>query len=263
MIFAPASITCIFSPSIGDTPQNSGSMGVGFTIDLGSKAIESDTTKINGVEKSFPTLNYVVEKSKLHGVEIEVDLPFGCGFGMSGAVALSAASLALPYIRAADLAHEAEVVNLTGLGDVVTQTFGGVVVRKNAACPSRAEVEKLCWNEELDFLILGELSTKDIIANDIVRKKIGEAGKRWMKEFMRKPTLENLFRCSNAFATETGLIEHVADIIEAVESSGGMAAMVMLGRSVFAFNAFEALKEFGEPFRARIDPCGVRRVYDG
>ncbi len=263
MIFAPASVTCIFSPSIGEKPSQSGSIGVGFTIDLGSRAARSRTVKINGVEGSFPTLNYVLERSGLEGAEIEVDLPFGCGFGMSGAVALSVANLALPCIHAADLAHEAEVVNLTGLGDVVTQTFGGVVIRKNASCPSDAIVERLCWNEKLDFLILGELSTKDIISDDLSRKRIRDAGKKWTKEFISKPTLENLFHCSNSFATETGLIEYVEDIIEAVKSSGGIAAMVMLGRSVFGLNAFEALKEFGEPFRARMDPCGVRRVCDG
>lgn len=261
MIFAPASITCIFSPHISDKPKSSGSIGVGFTINLGVAARESVRTTINKEEWSFSTLDYVIEKVGLEGVEIKSDLPFGCGFGMSGAVALAVAMLGdLPYIKAADLAHEAEVVNLTGLGDIVTQTYGGVVVRKNAACPSLASVEKFCWSENLDFLILGEISTKDTISDDLKRKKISEAGKIWTKEFLKKPTIENLFVCSNKFAEETGLVEFVKDVVEAVESSGGRAGMVMLGRAVFAINGYEALKEFGEPFKAKIDSCGVRRI---
>lgn len=259
MIFAPASITCIFSPQISDNPKSSGSIGVGFTVNLGAKLRKDFKTTVNGEERSFSTLDYVIKKTGLEGVEVKADLPFGCGFGMSGAVALGTAMLGLPYIEAADLAHEAEVVNLTGLGDVVTQTFGGVVVRKNAACPSLALIERFCWNSNLDFLVLGEISTKDVISDDLKRKSIGEAGKRWTREFLKKPTIENLFLCSNNFAAETGLLEFVEDVVEAVESAGGMAGMVMLGKAVYALNGYNALLEFGEPFRARIDSCGARR----
>lgn len=259
MIFVPASITCIFSPQISNNPKSSGSIGVGFTINLGAKVREDFKTTVNGKELSFPTLDYVIKKTKLEGVEVKTDVPLGCGFGMSGAVALGTAMLRLPYIQAADLAHEAEVVNLTGLGDVATQTFGGLVVRKNAACPSLVSIERFCWNNNFDFLILGEISTKDVLSDDIKRKSIGEAGKRWTKEFLKKPTIENLFLCSNNFAAETGLLEFVGDVVEAVESAGGMAGMVMLGKSVYALNGYDALLEFGEPFRARIDSCGARR----
>ena len=147
MIFAPASITCIFSPHVESDPRRSGSVGVGFTISKGLTAEESSRTTINGEEWSFPTLDYVVERVGLKGVKIESELPFGCGFGMSGAAALAAANLGdMYYIDAADLAHIAEVRNFTGLGDVVTQTFGGLVVRKNAACPSMAKLERFFWD---------------------------------------------------------------------------------------------------------------------
>ncbi|AIG98649.1 pantoate kinase [Archaeoglobus fulgidus] len=261
MIFAPASITCIFSPHVDSNPKNSGSIGVGFTIERGLQASLSTKTTINGEEWSFPTLDDVLEKVGLEGVAIKASLPFGCGFGMSGAAALATAVLGnLGYIEAADIAHVAEVENFTGLGDVVTQTFGGVVVRKSAACPSRAELERFFWNAEFDFVVMGEISTKGVIGDELKRRRIGEAGKRWTKEFLKKPTLENLFHCSNGFARETGLLELVGDAVEAVESAGGKAAMVMLGKTVFAVNGFEALKEFGEPFKARLDCCGVRRL---
>ncbi|WP_202320044.1 pantoate kinase [Archaeoglobus neptunius] len=261
MIFVPASITCIFSPQVSDSPRNSGSIGVGFTVNLGVKAYKSEKTRINGEDWSFPTIDYVVERAGLEGADITADLPFGCGFGMSGAAALATAVLSgIPYIQAADLAHEAEVLNLTGLGDVVTQTFGGIVVRKNAACPSLASIERFCFDAILDFVVMGEISTRDIISDDIHRKKIGESGKKWVKEFLKRPTLENLFSCSRNFASETGLLDCVSDAVEAVESSGGMAGMVMLGKTVFAVNGFEALKEFGEPFKAKLDGCGVRRI---
>jgi pantoate kinase len=134
------------------------------------------------------------------------------------------------------------------------------VVRKNASCPSKSVIERYSWDLELDFVVMGEVSTKGILTDMEQRRRITDSGKKWMKEFLRKPSVENLFTCSNGFAKETGLIELVGDAIEAVESNNGMAAMVMLGKTVFAVNGFETLKEFGEPFKARIDCCGVRKI---
>ncbi len=263
MIFVPASITCIFSPNIEKDAKKCGSIGVGFTINAGVKASIGSGITINGKSIEFPTVKYVVDMLTLPGINIHAELPFGCGFGMSGASALAAAYFGdKPFIELADLAHEAEVVNLTGLGDVVTQTFGGVIVRKNAACPSMSSIEKISWNVEFDFVVMGELSTKDVLADDLKRKSISKAGIKWTKEFLKKPTIKNLFRCSNEFGKETGLIEFVGDVIEAVESAGGYAAMVMLGKTVFALNGFEALSEFGDPIRAKIDCCGVRKIED-
>ncbi|MET1124420.1 MAG: pantoate kinase [Archaeoglobaceae archaeon] len=259
MIFVPSSITCIFSPQIGEKAADSGSVGVGFTIDIGVLAERADGVWVNGKQVSFPTVEHVVERLGLSGVKIDAQLPFGCGFGMSGASALAAAALAeISLIEAADLAHEAEVANLTGLGDVATQTFGGVVVRKNAACPSRLIFERFHFAAELDFLILGELPTREFLRERA--RDVREEGRRWTKEFLKLPTLENLFRCSLNFAKATGLLEEVADVVEAVQSGGGAASMIMLGKAVFAYKGFEALKEFGEPFKARIDCCGVRWV---
>jgi len=264
MIFAPASITCIFSPEISSSARMSGSIGVGFTIDLGVFVeIDSEVSGVvvNDREVDFPTVDFVLQRLGLSGVRINSELPFGCGFGLSGASALATAlSVEKPFMELADLAHEAEVRNLTGLGDVVTQTFGGLVIRKNAACPSKSIVERYKWDVTLDLLVLDQISTKDFLADELRRNNLKKLGKKWTKEFLIKPTIENLFRCSNNFAKETGLLEYVEDIIEAVESEGGSASMVMLGKAVFASGGFKALEEFGDPFKASMDYCGVRKI---
>jgi pantoate kinase len=258
MIFCPAAISCIFSPQIHSDPLKSGSIGVGFTISRGVYAKPSLELRWNGKKISFPTVEYVLSEIKMEGVELYSELPLGCGFGLSGASALATAFLAeRPAVELYDLAHVAEVVNLTGLGTVATQAFGGLVIRKTASCPSRIVLERYSWNYELDFLSLGSISTSEVLSK---RKDIADVGKKWLKEFMKDISLKNLFKCSKGFAEDTGLIEPVRDLVEAVESAGGMASMAMLGKTVFAYKGFEALREFGEPFKAKIDCCGVRRV---
>ncbi len=270
--FAPASITCFFSTVIGDNPLLSGSLGVGITLNIGVRAKVSKKKGIwvNGEQWDFPTVRYVIERLNCDsGVEIIMDVPAGCGFGMSGASALSAAfelnrafNLGKSFLQLADIAHEAEVINKTGLGDVVCQSYGGVVVRKTAASPSKASIDRFLWDEELDLLILGSISTESILGDTRIRERINKIGRSCLSEFLKKPTLENLFDQSKRFSVETGLIDdELMDIVEAVESVGGKASMVMLGKAVFAYNGFDALKEFGKPFKAAIDLCGVR-FYD-
>ena len=264
--FCPASITAFFSTSISEKPDFSGSYGVGFTINRGVFVDVSQNEDIeivvNGEKFDFPTVRYLVNKLIGEGVRVNVkmDLPLSCGFGMSGATALATAlainkffGLERSFLDLADLSHESEVVNKTGLGDVVCQTYGGLIVRLNARCPSKAVIERYLISKELDFLVMGKISTQEVLKDELARKRINKVGKECLKEFLKNPSFENLFNIANKFSIETELMDgDIKDVIEAVESDNGKAAMIMLGKAVFAYNGFNALKEFGKPFKAKI-----------
>jgi len=269
MTFVSSSITAIFSTKLSEKPEKSGSLGVGFTINRGvkAKALKRDGVFLNGEKVEFPTVEYVLRKLGGEGVSIQTDLPLSCGFGLSGASALATAleinrakNLALNLFRLADIAHEAEVVNKTGLGDVLTQVYGGIVVRKKAGSPSISKVEKFLSNMKIDFLVLGEIPTKQVLQDDVMRERINKAGKQYLKEFLRNPSSEKIFEVSKKFAIETGLADEViVDVMEAVESIGGKAGMGMLGKTVFAKNGLKAFQEFkGTVFSARIVNCSIR-----
>ncbi len=272
MFFSPASLTCFFSPSIENDPLESGSLGVSLALNRGVRVSAKPSSElsviVNGEDWNFPTVRTIAQQMGFEGeIRIEMDFPAGCGFGMSGASALASAfeinevlNLNRSFFELSDLAHKAEVINRTGLGDVVTQSFGGVVVRKSASCPSKCVVDRFLWNIDLDVLIMGELPTEQILS-DFSLNKIAKIGRESLKEFLRKPTVESLFRQSKSFALKTGLIDldsAVKDAVEAVESSGGLASMVMLGKAVFAVNG-EVLKDFkGRYLKVKVDHCGVR-----
>ncbi|MBE8539027.1 pantoate kinase [Geoglobus acetivorans] len=268
MTFVSASITAFFSSKISDSPETTGSYGVGFTIDKGVRAeiSEKEGVYLNGERVDFPTVSYVLEKLGGRGVELFSDVPISSGFGVSGASALATAievsmgkNLGHSFLELADLAHEAEVVNLTGLGDVVTQSHGGIVVRISPGCPSRAKVVRYLHRADVKFLVMGTLPTRDILSDEIKRKNINRLGKSLLKDFLKKPLMDCVFELSKKFAVESGLAdEDVIDAIEAVESAGGKAGMVMLGKTVFAMDDSGVLEEFrGETFTARIASCGL------
>ncbi len=274
MFFAPASLTCFFSPKINKDPLRSGSLGVSVALNKGVRVnVESSDgieVVVNGEIWDFSTVKFVAEKLGFEGkISINMDLPAGCGFGMSGASALATAfainealNLNRSFFELSDLAHKAEVVNRTGLGDVVTQSFGGIVVRKSASCPSKCAIDRFLWNIELDILIMGELPT-DRILSDFSLDKIAKVGRDCLKEFLRNPSVVSLFIQSKRFAIETGLIDvdsAVRDVVEAVESEGGLASMVMLGRAVFAVRG-KILKDLrGIYLKAKVDHCGIRML---
>ena len=261
MTFAPASITAFFSPRIRRDPKKSGSLGVGIALNEGVTAEKSneDGVYLNGRRVEFPTVEYVLKKLGLKGVNLKTKLPLSCGLGLSGASALATAFLSgeSDYFFLCDLAHEAEVLNRTGLGDVVTQSYGGVVARISEGSPSLANVKKFFFSEVIDVLVLGKIDTAEFLSSYSL-KEISMIGERCLKEFLKKPTLDNLFDLSKRFALETGLGDDLKDVIEAVEASGGKASMAMLGKTVFAVNGRSAFEEFdGFIFSARIRNCGV------
>jgi|Deesub1362B_J571_1020462.scaffolds.fasta_scaffold00349_16 pantoate kinase len=268
--FAPASITCFFSAKFDEKPFFSGSTGVGVTLDLGArvKIVGKDVT-VNGRKWDFPTVNYVIKKLGCDcGVEISMDVPAGCGFGMSGASALATAfeinrvfELNKTFFELADLAHEAEITCRTGMGDVLCQCLGGVVVRRMAGAPSKAFFDRLLWNYELDFLILESISTEEILQNHEKIEKINRFGEQCLKKFLEKPDFKNLFLISREFSEKTGFLDdEVREIVDRVEAEGGMASMVMLGRVVFAYNGFDVLKDYGKPFKANISQYGLENL---
>ncbi|MBU4373799.1 MAG: GHMP kinase [Euryarchaeota archaeon] len=270
--FAPAHISGIFIIDIKKDPALSGSTGCGICLEDGAvttvRAANKTTIKINGAVTDAPTTLTAIKllTSEPLLVETTLSVPAGCGFGASGAGALSAVlalnealSLNLTFREIAQAAHIAEVTNRTGLGDVIGQTFGGIVISKKAGAPFIGNIDKIpCRDATISWVSFGEISTKSVLSNDLKKKTINKAGKYRLKELLKKPTLPNFFHQSNAFAKEIELMSpQVKDAIEAVEAAGGLASQAMLGNTVFAINDNGALLEFGDVYESRISNAGA------
>ncbi|MFZ3384640.1 MAG: pantoate kinase [Candidatus Methanoperedens sp.] len=270
--FAPAHISGIFIIDTKKDPSLSGSMGCGICLEDGAvtevRPAGETMIRINGAVTKAPTtlsaIGLLTPEPVL--VDTQLDIPIGAGFGASGAGALSTAlslnealSLDLTLKGAAGAAHCAEVMNLTGLGDVTGMTFGGMVIRKKAGAPFLGVIDKIpCRNTEISWIEFNGISTKSILSDELKKKSINRAGKSRLKELMNKPTIENFMIQSAAFAKDIELMSpEVKDAIEAVKAAGGLASQAMLGDTVFAINDNGALQEFGEVHKSRISNAGA------
>jgi len=229
---------------------------------------EETVVFLNGVESEAPVTRKVVERLAPLPVMVETELmmPLGSGFGASGAGALSCAyalnqafGLGLFASSVGEAAHVAEVVSGTGLGDVIAQNTGGLVVRLSPGAPGLGVVDRIPVPPlVVDCLVRGSLSTEKVLSDPGTMREVNREGERALKELIKMPTLERFVSLSWEFAKRSGLARGwMEDAVEAVEASGGMASMVMLGDAIFSLNGRDALAEFGEVISVRVSLGGA------
>jgi pantoate kinase len=139
-------------------------------------------------------------------------------------------------------------MNRTGLGDVIAQNSGGLVVRLEPGAPGVARIDRIPVQPlKVSYVVRGPISTKEVLSDQAVMKEINRAGEAALKELLKRPTLREFMLLSRRFTIQSGLAsDWTLDAIEAVEAAGGMASMIMLGDAVFSFGGAKALKEFGD-----------------
>lgn len=270
--FVPSHITGFFAAKRDDDPMKAGSIGCGLTLDLGATTTveKADKTEIflNGCLSDAPVSRYVVDRLAGSPVRVktQLDMPLGSGFGASGGGALGCAyalnsifDLGLLANQAAAVAHAAEVVNRTGLGDVIAQNTGGLVVRLEPGAPGIGKVDRIPVPPlRIDYVVRGPISTREVLSDPAAMREINRAGEAALKELLRRPTLKQFMLLSSRFTRQIGLgSPWILDAIEAVEAEGGMASMIMLGNAVFSIGGARALSEFGEVGSAAVSHRGA------
>ena len=255
--FAPGNVSCIFRIVNGKLKRHS--LGVGFTVDKGVivKVSKSNKTKIyaNGKKIRFPTLKTVIRELTSENVKVEIKdgLPSGAGFGLSGASALATAygvnklfRLGKTKKELALIAHKAEVVNGTGLGDVGGQFNGGFNMKLKRGSPLSV-VNLGIKNINVYYTFISKIQTKKVINSRLKKRKINRAGDRALKrvKLLKNKNIKDIIRISKDFAVESNLLKDkkVKKLIREIENKGGNASMIMLGNAVFADISFKGCKK--------------------
>lgn len=241
--FVPGHVTGFFSTHRAADPAATGSTGAGIALADGARVTvkPGESVRLNGAPVEMTPVRGVLAALSIDAsVHIETPLPVGAGFGVSGAAALGTAlagNQAFDCGRSLNdlitVAHCAEVQAETGLGDVVAQAAGGVSIRLAPGGPAHGDGDGIPAVGRIEYLSKGELSTREVLTSDT--ETLSAAGEKALSQLIDTPRLETLLSVSRTFARESDLLgEEVTDILEAVTSSGGDAAMAMLGRTAFA-----------------------------
>jgi len=260
--FVPGHITGVFRIfDDRETPLQCGSIGAGFSVDIGTlttvSAEDNETLEITTIYND-EQVDATVTKTVVHRMiekyerqfKVQIihksSLPSGAGFGASGAGALGTA-LALGRIldpslsstKAAEFAHQAEIENRSGLGDVLAQTVGGIEIRVFPGGPGVGKVQTIPSSENQIVVLAGApgLQTRNVLTNPISRERINAVGDRLVERIIESPSIETFVSCSREFTNAIGLAtDRVKESLLDLEDSGlDLSSMVMLGDSVFCF----------------------------
>jgi len=278
--FAPGHISGFFEPIIDNNILKTGSRGAGINISLGATSeviVESsDNTNfklfVNDKESNFPLIPMAFEQligeNKMNiTVKTKLDLPLSQGFGMSAASVLSASYafskiIKKPIYEAIKASHIAEVYHKTGLGDVISSSFGGVEIRTKPGLPPWGVINHIIGNFKLVLCIIDKsINTKDILTNEEKIKIISKYGDFCTNHLKQNPTIENLINLSKLFTKKTNLASD--KIIQAINIADkfGKSSMCMLGNSIFAIGEtnqlINKLNPYGKVYLCEVNENGA------
>ena len=265
-IFVPGHITGFFQIIDHPNPLYKGSRGAGVVLNKGiltklkiKDGAEDVQVKINGKSDpknasiTYKTIDLIKNRFKLEDKKInithEFQVPISTGFGTSAACALGTSlaitktlNLPLTFNKAASIAHLAEIEMKSGLGDVMAEITGGIVLRLKEGSPGIGMADKIIEKNSDDevFIIsktLGEIETSKIIEDPYYKKRINQTGRKLLDELIKTPDLKTFIKLSRKFAIETSLMNsELQDLVEILAEETMGASMAMLGNTVFAIS---------------------------
>jgi pantoate kinase len=276
--FCPGHISGYFKRVEGESFAATGSIGAGIVISEGVTATvspaDSTSVSVNRKNKSgnrvqyspaSPPLEYILNKLGVSvSVMTECRLPIGAGFGLSAAALLATltavnriSSLGLTPHDIAALAHEAEVVHRTGLGDVAACQGGGRVVRNGPGIDA-AITRSFDLPEPLYAVSFGPISTPSVLGSREQMERVAAA-------FPPCPPEDagDFFRISRQFTENSGLLTREAGaVIQQCADNNVPASMTMLGNGVFAYGqkARDLLSASGDVYAFTVASAGARIV---
>ncbi len=266
--FAPAAITNFFS--ISYLPQNShraspvGATGGGYVLSrgvlsraevrrggsTGSLAIVVNGDPHYDARTTRRAVSILVERWKLAFEELKldqsVDVPIGAGFGASAASALSAVfavaaaiGIDAPPSELAMCAHEAEIIEQTGLGTVSVTfqaTGAGAITRPGVPGVAQFLNVRVPPSTRLVTATIGAYEKRKAFSSPATTARICESGERSLSSLLANPTLEELAAQGETFSTEVGLgSDGVHELARIARGAGAShASQNMIGLSVHA-----------------------------
>jgi pantoate kinase len=210
-----------------------------------------------------PPLAYLMERlSVIARIETVCRLPISAGFGLSAASLVASAlaintlfDLGLSREDCCEIAHEAEIVHHTGLGDVAACQGGGRDFRRGAGI-SAPITRYFDVNEPLYALHFGPLPSSEVLSSPEALRRVAGAYPAGIPDSPRR-----FFELSRTFARSSGLITpEVSEVLSHCEREGVPASMTMLGNGVFSLGlkGGEIFSAYDEVYELRLAEAGPR-----
>ncbi|WP_440059576.1 pantoate kinase [Thermogladius sp. 4427co] len=276
IVYVPLHVSGFWKPALTGDPLRSGSVGAGIALDLYTRAVGrlgDCSIFLNGVRVMEEHSSLICAREGVNVVlKTESPVGLGKGFAVSGALSLSqsiASSLLSKGVigeASSWSAHIAEVVNGTGLGDVIAQFYGGFVIRIKPGPPGIGSVISI--KSFKPSLIVAELpgseSTKAMLSR--VDSKTYSTAEESLRRVHENPSLEVFFEEANRFTRRIFDYSAADEIVRGARGVIGFyvkkKAFIAWVEDEWAMDLLEALSSRGlKAFKTTISSRGAWYVH--
>ncbi len=260
--YVPSHITGFFVPWFSDDYLKTGSTGAGVSLLIGLKTEISITNGdgtvdvyLNGIKTSnekvpvsINCINILKARYQEHLKNKDIiirhhsDVPVEAGFGASASAVLGICFsikdfLSITSERCIEIAHETEVKNLSGLGDVIAEVKGGIEIRKTPGVSGIIENIKLKEDLKVLALSLGTKKTESVLRDPEKIKIIEKCGTKMLSKLINEPTVEKMMECSRTFTYKINIFpKEILGLVDRIsEVNSFNASGIMIGKGVFTF----------------------------
>ena len=236
-----------------------GSCGAGVSINRGVKTsvirIASPSVKyfFDGIEidarealVSSKVVELLIPNQFKNNIQVnhEFEVPLSAGYGASAAGAVGTAfclnelfDIGLTEMEIFQVAHKAEVITKSGLGDVIGLYQGGLEIRLKEGAPGFGKTISMrgsdCWN--VATVHLGPLMTSTVLSDSRKRQVVNRAGEKILSSLISNPNFEKFIFSAKKFTEEVGLSSKKLKRYLDQLPKGVIGAQIMLGESFFLF----------------------------
>ncbi len=236
-----------------------GSRGAGVSINRGVKTsvirITNPSVKyfFDGIEidarealVSSKVVELLIPNQFKNSIQVnhEFEVPLSAGYGASAAGAVGTAfclnelfDIGLTEMEIFQVAHKAEVMTKSGLGDVIGLYQGGLEIRLKEGAPGFGKTISMRDSENWNVATvhLGPLTTSTVLSDRRKRQVVNRAGEKILSSLISNPNFENFIFSARKFTEEVSLSSKKLKRYLDQLPKGIIGAQIMLGESFFLF----------------------------
>jgi pantoate kinase len=292
--FSPAHITGFFKAELDQTarPEVQGSLGAGFsirqgvttTVEVQDSEFSDHTITISGYQPDNTQVSEFVISEFLKNIQgsyflkihHDIKVPVGYGLGCSAAVALSLVYALNSAFRTnytkeqlGMMAHNAEVMCRTGLGDVLASYHGGFEIRIKGGAPGIGQIKKISSESYCAIMIcFSPISTKQFLKDRLA--SINGLGGKMVDKLVKSKNIDQFHDYSIEFANYVDIITpKMKSVIDELRNNGIRCGVALFGETIFTLvrpemeeKVVSILEKYpdGIIIKSKIDQVGARLV---
>ena len=281
IVRVPLHVSGLWFPFINKDPLYTGSLGAGINLSIYLEArLEKENSKprilLNDRDVLKNHVEFLCRKYSLcNSIRAYSPIGLGTGFGVSAACLIAYSIISsivqnknVTLEKATWPAHVAEVYYKTGLGDVISEFYGGAEIRTKPGPPGIGSIEHILLKKNYEIIAVvleGKEPTPIMLSR--IKPEYYEKNKKLLEKLLNSPSLENFFELAHEFTRGLFSYDEVTQLLNRIKNKTisyyrKKQALLILPEPEWIHDIIENFESLGlRVFKTKISHVGVEIVY--